>query len=122
MRQEIDRIFAQMEGVYLLIHRLLYGTGMQFMECVQRRSTSSSDGNSMSIVLHDNRPGISQDYLSRIFQPVVTIKQVGKGTGLGLSISYGIIEQLAGRLHVRNHPQGGVAFVIELLLAAASAP
>ena len=36
-RQEIDRIFAQMEGVYLLIARLLYGTGMRLMECSQLR-------------------------------------------------------------------------------------
>jgi integron integrase len=36
-RQEIDRIFAQMEGVYLLIARLLYGTGMRLMECAQLR-------------------------------------------------------------------------------------
>ena len=34
-RQEIDRIFAQLEGVYLLIARLLYGTGMRLMECAQ---------------------------------------------------------------------------------------
>jgi integrase len=36
-RQEIDRIFAQMEGTYLLIARLLYGTGMRLMECAQLR-------------------------------------------------------------------------------------
>ncbi|WP_420799621.1 tyrosine-type recombinase/integrase [Noviherbaspirillum saxi] len=36
-RQEVDLIFAQMNGVHLLIARLLYGTGMRLMECAQLR-------------------------------------------------------------------------------------
>ena len=35
--QEIERIFSKMEGVYALIARLLYGTGMRLMECAQLR-------------------------------------------------------------------------------------
>jgi len=36
-RQELELVFAKMEGVYLLIARLLYGTGMRLMECAQLR-------------------------------------------------------------------------------------
>lgn len=36
-RQEVEMIFAQMSGVYGLIARLLYGTGMRLMECAQLR-------------------------------------------------------------------------------------
>jgi integrase len=36
-RQEVDMIFAQMSGIYGLIARLLYGTGMRLMECAQLR-------------------------------------------------------------------------------------
>lgn len=35
--QEIERLFAQMSGLYGLIARLLYGTGMRLMECAQLR-------------------------------------------------------------------------------------
>lgn len=35
--QEIELVFSQMEGVYALIARLLYGTGMRLMECAQLR-------------------------------------------------------------------------------------
>ncbi len=35
--QELERLFAQMDGVYGLIARLLYGTGMRLMECAQLR-------------------------------------------------------------------------------------
>lgn len=30
-------VLAQMEGIHLLIARLLYGTGMRLMECAQLR-------------------------------------------------------------------------------------
>lgn len=36
-RQELELVFAQMEGVHLLIARLLYGTGLRLMECAQLR-------------------------------------------------------------------------------------
>ncbi|RJF92206.1 hypothetical protein D3871_26600 [Noviherbaspirillum saxi] len=36
-RQDVDLIFAQMEGTHVLNTRLLYGTGMRLVECAQRR-------------------------------------------------------------------------------------
>jgi integrase len=35
--QELELVFSQMEGIYALIARLLYGTGMRLMECAQLR-------------------------------------------------------------------------------------
>jgi len=66
--------------------------------------------------VRDNGPGVAPENLSRIFDPFFTTKPVGKGTGLGLSISYGIVEQHGGQLSVRNHPEGGAEFVVELPL------
>ncbi|MGV8891846.1 MAG: sensor histidine kinase [Burkholderiaceae bacterium] len=79
--------------------------------------TAQVDVHVVSLFLHDNGSGIAPDYLTHIFDPFFTTKPVGKGTGLGLSISYGIIEQHAGKLYARNHPEGGAEFVIELPLA-----
>ena len=77
---------------------------------------AQTDGRFVTLFLHDNGAGILPNHLSHIFDPFFTTKPVGKGTGLGLSISYGIIEQHAGKLYARNHPQGGAEFVIELPL------
>jgi two-component system, NtrC family, sensor histidine kinase HupT/HoxJ len=66
--------------------------------------------------VRDNGPGVAPENLSRIFDPFFTTKPVGKGTGLGLSISYGIVEQHGGQLSVRNHPDGGAEFTVELPL------
>jgi two-component system NtrC family sensor kinase len=58
---------------------------------------------------------------SRVFDPFYTTKPVGKGTGLGLSICYGIITEHGGTIHVRNAPERGASFRIELPLKAKAA-
>ncbi len=71
------------------------------------------------VQVRDHGPGIAEDNLLRVFDPFFTTKPVGKGTGLGLYISYGLAtEQCAGSLTVRNHPEGGAEFTLELPLEA----
>ncbi|POA44810.1 PAS domain-containing sensor histidine kinase [Pseudomonas sp. MPR-ANC1] len=66
--------------------------------------------------VEDNGGGIDPRLLERIFEPFFTTKPVGVGTGLGLSVSYGIIDNMGGRLSVRNGDEGA-QFCIELPIA-----
>jgi two-component system sensor histidine kinase HupT/HoxJ len=72
--------------------------------------TAELAGEMICILFRDNGPGISEQALSKIFDPFYTTKPVGKGTGLGLSISYGIIERHGGQLSVSNAEGGGAEF------------
>jgi two-component system sensor histidine kinase HupT/HoxJ len=72
--------------------------------------TANFDEAGICILFRDNGPGISEQAMSKIFDPFYTTKPVGKGTGLGLSISYGIIERHGGQLSVSNAPHGGAEF------------
>lgn len=79
----------------------------------------SASAGRAQVKVRDHGPGISEDNLLRVFDPFFTTKAVGKGTGLGLYISYGLAsEQCAGALTVRNHPEGGAEFTLDLPMEA----
>ncbi len=56
----------------------------------------------ITIDISDSGPGIPEDVLSNIFDPLFTTRQ--RGTGLGLSSCKNIIEQHDGTISVRNKP------------------
>jgi PAS domain S-box-containing protein len=71
------------------------------------------DAQVVRLWVEDNGGGIDPRLLERIFEPFFTTKPVGVGTGLGLSVSYGIVENMGGKLSVRNATEGA-RFCIEL--------
>ncbi|POF39637.1 PAS domain-containing sensor histidine kinase [Pseudomonas laurylsulfativorans] len=76
------------------------------------------DTHSVRLWVEDNGGGIDPRLLERIFEPFFTTKPVGVGTGLGLSVSYGIVENMGGKLSVRNSTEGA-RFCIELPIVLA---
>ncbi len=63
------------------------------------------------IKIQDNGPGLSDEVMSRAFDPYYTTK--AKGTGLGLAIVRKIVEEHDGAVSIRN---GEVGAVIEITL------
>lgn len=63
--------------------------------------SSQVDGELM-IEVQDSGPGIPDEIMSKIFEPLTTSKQ--KGTGLGLPTCKNIIEQHGGTIRVKNNP------------------
>ena len=60
------------------------------------------------IAVEDNGPGIPDDQIDRVFQPMTTTK-IG-GMGLGLSVTRSIVESHGGALVVGRSPLGGALF------------
>jgi len=69
----------------------------------------SADSELVTIQVRDSGPGISEEHLERIFEPMFTTKKTG--TGLGLVICKSIIEQHGGNIFVSNKP---TTFTIKL--------
>lgn len=72
------------------------------------------DGEFINISFQDTGPGVPQENLQKIFEPLFTTKEVGQGTGLGLSICYEIIQEHGGDIFVASEPDQGACFVIKL--------
>jgi two-component system NtrC family sensor kinase len=66
------------------------------------------------VILSDDGPGIPDDVLPHIFEPVFTTKEEGKGVGLGLAIAFGIVQQHGGNIEVVSTPQKGSTFKVTL--------
>jgi signal transduction histidine kinase len=72
------------------------------------------ENNKVIIEIEDNAKGISEDILSKIYDPYFTTKEEGKGTGIGLYMSKMIIENnMNGSIIVKNTTHG-VCFKIIL--------
>lgn len=62
----------------------------------------SSDSKNLIVKVKDSGPGIPENDLEKIFEPMYTTKTTG--TGLGLVISKSIVEQHGGTISVSNKP------------------
>jgi CheY-like chemotaxis protein/anti-sigma regulatory factor (Ser/Thr protein kinase) len=70
------------------------------------------EGEYIRISIKDQGIGISEEHISRVFDPYFTTKQ--KGSGLGLSTSYSIIKRHDGHIDVESELGVGTVFNIYL--------
>jgi len=73
-------------------------------------------GNEIFLKVVDSGVGISQENLTKIFQPFFSTKKVtGQGLGIGLSLTREIIEKdFQGSISVSSGPSGGATFLIKI--------
>jgi signal transduction histidine kinase/ActR/RegA family two-component response regulator len=81
--------------------------------CVTVR-TALLPGSEVLVEVADDGPGIPDEIIGKIFDPLFTTKDVGKGTGLGLSLSKKIIEGFGGSIMVSSRRGSGTAFRMSL--------
>ena len=61
------------------------------------------------VIVEDSGPGVPNEVINQIFDPLFTTKQLG--TGLGLSICKNIVEQHGGSISLKNNP---TTFIVRL--------
>jgi two-component system, NtrC family, sensor kinase len=74
--------------------------------------TTRADENGVTVIVADNGPGIPEENIEKIFDPLFTTKP--EGSGLGLAICLNILQRLGGSISVRSEAGKGASFIIEL--------
>ncbi|MCC5926565.1 MAG: hypothetical protein JJU41_08385 [Bacteroidetes bacterium] len=69
---------------------------------------TKSDGNTITIEIEDNGPGIPDEIKDKIMQPFFTTKKGTQGTGLGLSITNDIVKAHGGSLNIESGAKGSI--------------
>lgn len=82
------------------------------IELTGRENLPVAIGKYVKITVQDEGTGISQNHLSKIFDPYFTTKETGNG--LGLATTYSIIENHDGYLHVVSKVNVGSTFSVYL--------
>ena len=68
----------------------------------------------------DNGTGMTEEVMTKLFEPFFSTKESGKGTGLGLAICKDIVERYGGIIQVQNRPAGGSIFTVSIPLERTS--
>lgn len=86
-----------------------------------RRNTitvgSERRGDQVRFWVADTGPGIADDEVVRIFQPLFSTKEGTGNAGLGLWVCKNLIDGMNGRLEVERSAEGGAKFVVTVAVA-----
>ncbi|MBT8243023.1 MAG: GHKL domain-containing protein, partial [Nitrosopumilus sp.] len=106
---ENSEIECDFEAIKVVLINLIVNS-MQAIENEGEIKISSKIKDERVIIeIEDSGPGIPEDKLGKIFEPLFTTKQ--EGTGLGLASCKSLVEQHHGTITVKNNP---TRFIIEI--------
>jgi signal transduction histidine kinase len=115
------KVYSNKEDIYFygdmkMIETVLRNILLNAIEAIEEKGEIGieliKEEGTVKIVITDSGKGISQENLSRIFEPYFTTKP--SGTGLGLSIAKKLIELHGGKISVNSELEKGTKVTIEL--------
>lgn len=83
------------------------------------RASADPTAQTIAVSVQDTGTGMTQEHLSRLFQPLFTTK--AKGIGLGLVVVKNLTQANGGKVEVTSQPGQGTTFTITLPSAASPA-
>ena len=82
-----------------------------------RIRTSVVEENEVAIAIRDNGPGMTEEVLGCIFDPLFTTKSPDTSSGVGLAISqHLIVEKHGGNLHCVSRPGEGTELIVKIAI------
>jgi two-component system, NtrC family, sensor kinase len=102
------------------VHQVFMNVIVNAIQAIRGRGTitirTRHEGNEVAVVIEDTGVGMSEETMSRIFDPGFTTKGSRMGMGMGLLITNRILERHGGRLRAESEEGIGSTFTIHLPL------
>lgn len=121
MEENLPMVTADSGKVCWVVNNLL-SNALKYTDAGDSITISSEVGNGfVDISVHDDGKGIPEEYLDRIFDRFVQVKNHEievRGTGLGLSVAREIITAHGGSIHVESEVDIGSTFTFSLPIAS----
>lgn len=117
---DVDQIAQVIQNMVMNSIQAMPNGGTILISCrnqtvSDKEVTNLEKGKHVRISIKDTGQGISQENISKIFNPYFTTK--ADGSGLGLATCYSIIARHSGAIRVFSEPGKGTKFVIFLPVA-----
>ncbi len=97
--------------------------GQVFINIIQNSYQAMTEGGILTIranmsngfvkvYFEDNGPGIPDKFISKVFEPLFTLK--ANGIGLGLAFSHGVVQRHGGMIEAQSEEGKGTKFIVSL--------
>lgn len=83
---------------------------------VSIKTSRFDDG--VRVAVTDNGPGMNEEQLAHVFDPLYTTRRKSGGSGVGMSIARGIVQGHDGRMEVRSRLGKGTTVIVDLPITA----
>ena len=114
---EMQQIMADKEKLKLALLNIVINAIEAMEEQVGQLSIALQHlNNNVVLIISDNGSGISEENISRLFEPYFTQKR--NGVGLGLTFTLNILQSHKANIEVTSQPNLGTTFTITFPLAA----
>ncbi len=74
----------------------------------------SLDHEGVCIMISDTGCGMSEEVLSKVFDPFFTTRDVGQGVGLGMTVANEVINTMGGTIEIQSELEKGTKVIIHL--------
>ncbi len=99
----------------LMENSVKFGNGSEKKEITV---TVSSDAEGVALRVSDLGPGIPKKALAKVFEDFYrvdnSLTRKTKGTGIGLALVKKLVQEMGGKVHAENNPEGGCSVIVRL--------
>jgi signal transduction histidine kinase len=110
--EDLPKVYVDPAQINLVLINLIVNAYQAMLEGGKLVIEADVIGDGVQLAIKDDGSGISEDHMTKLFEPLFTTK--AKGIGLGLAVSKNLMETNGGTIEVESVKGVGSTFTITL--------